>query len=67
VYHAAQDINPQDLDHPLSDAELEAVAAGKQWTANVMTDIFYTAPKVQAGKLSRSAFQTRMVRRSYRG
>jgi hypothetical protein len=50
----------------LTDAELEAVAAGKQWTTNFMTDIFYTGPKVSAGKLSRSDFKTRMARRSYR-
>lgn len=62
------DPEPQSFDPAeLTDAELEAIAAGKQWTANVMTDILYTGPKVRAGKLSKSDFQTRLGRRGYRG
>ena len=43
----------------LADAELEAVAAGKQRMGEFMGDVIFTAPMVKAGLLPRSALKDR--------
>ena len=59
------DGDPQAMDSAeLTDADLEAVAAGKQRMGRFVGDMMITAPMVKVDFLPRSAYQSRAFRRS---
>jgi hypothetical protein len=59
------DGEPQATDSAeLTDADLEAIAAGKQRMGRFVGDVIITAPMVKVGLLPRWAYQSRAFRRS---